>query len=60
MNDNKCKLTQGRGFGGSNILNNMIYYRGDPEDFRDWFPLDDEEEYDFQKQIEPFFKWVFL
>lgn len=43
----------GRGYGGSQLINNMVYYRGNENDFRGWF--NDPDEYDFTKDILPYF-----
>lgn len=36
------------------MINNMIYVRGHPEDFDDWF--NHKEGYSFKTDIEPYFK----
>lgn len=36
------------------MLNNMIYVRGHPEDFDDWFQ--NKEGYNFTYDVEPYFK----
>lgn len=38
------------------MLNNMIYVRGHPEDFNEWF--ENQDGYNFVKDIEPYFKKV--
>lgn len=47
----------GKGLGGSQLLNNMIYHRGHADDFKDWFPS--HNPYDYDSQIKPFFEWVY-
>lgn len=37
------------------MMNNMIYVRGHPEDFEDWFK---HEGYDFRTDIEQYFKKI--
>ncbi|KAF5293604.1 hypothetical protein FQA39_LY03089 [Lamprigera yunnana] len=44
----------GRIVGGSGRLNNMIYLRGHPDDFRDWF--EETEKYNYDYDILPYFK----
>lgn len=44
----------GKGLGGSQLLNNMIYHRGHPNDYANWFTTADQ--YNFTKQILPFFE----
>lgn len=44
----------GKGLGGSQLLNNMIYHRGHPDDFSGWFTTADQ--YNYDEQILPFFK----
>ena len=53
MKNNECSFTAGKGFGGSNIINNLIYHRGVPEDYRGWF--DGTCSYNYSRDIEPFF-----
>lgn len=36
------------------MMNNMIYVRGHPKDFDDWFKH--KEGYSFMKDVEPYFK----
>ena len=37
LSDKKSRWPRGKGFGGSQILNYMIWARGHYEDFRGWF-----------------------
>ncbi|XP_045521617.1 glucose dehydrogenase [FAD, quinone]-like isoform X2 [Pieris brassicae] len=37
MEENKCKMTQGKIFGGSSKLNNMIHVRGNISHYVNWF-----------------------
>ncbi|GAB0087683.1 Glucose-methanol-choline oxidoreductase [Sergentomyia squamirostris] len=43
---------QGKTFGGSHMLNNMMYVRGHPDDYRSYI----DGEYNFQRDIEEFFR----
>lgn len=54
MEGRKCQLAAGRGFGGSNLLNNMIYYKGSENDYRGWFK--DPSLYDYENDIAPLFR----
>lgn len=47
----------GRGYGGSQLINNMIYYRGDEKDFQDWFS-ESPDHYNFTQDILPYFMYV--
>lgn len=44
----------GKIFGGSTKLNNMMYTRGDPEDYKRWYR--DLPDYDYEKDVLSFFK----
>lgn len=59
MKNNSCKWPLGKGFSGSNILNNMIYYRSHSEDFRGWF-TNNSEIYNYENEILPYFMYVFI
>lgn len=41
--------------GGSHILNNMIHYRGHPDDFKGWFSDSDYNKYNYERDILPYF-----
>lgn len=43
----------GKGFGGTQLINNMIYHRGFENDYLEWF---DTNSYNYTKDILPYFK----
>lgn len=54
LTNNVSYWPMGKGFGGTQILNNMIYHRGDAEDYRTWFTAVDD--YDYIRDILPYFR----
>ncbi|XP_060859346.1 glucose dehydrogenase [FAD, quinone]-like [Metopolophium dirhodum] len=36
MNEKRCRWSRGKVLGGSSVLNNMLYARGNPIDFENW------------------------
>lgn len=44
----------GRIVGGTSMLNNMVYVRGHPEDFQQWFS--GKSGYDFTTDVLPYFE----
>lgn len=52
--DRRSRWPTGRGFGGSQILNYMMWTRGYPEDYRGWFS--DAKDYDYERDVEPYFE----
>lgn len=46
----------GKIVGGTGMLNNMIYVRGHPEDFNEWFK--DKENYNYVSDVMTYFKKV--
>lgn len=46
----------GKIVGGTGMLNNMIYVRGHPEDFAEWYK--DKDDYDYESDVLPYFKKV--
>ncbi|XP_060857130.1 glucose dehydrogenase [FAD, quinone]-like [Metopolophium dirhodum] len=36
MNEERCRWSRGKVLGGSSVLNNMLYARGNPIDFENW------------------------
>lgn len=44
----------GKIVGGTAMLNNMVYVRGHPEDFREWFS--GKSDYDFTRDVLPYFE----
>ncbi|XP_055388473.1 alcohol dehydrogenase [acceptor]-like [Condylostylus longicornis] len=53
MENNQCKYPVGKGFGGSSLINNMIWHRGIDVDYHGWFS--NSTEYNYKKEIEPLF-----
>lgn len=45
----------GKGFGGTQLINNMIYERGHEDDYRHWFDTTIDK-YNFTKDILPYFR----
>ncbi|XP_001947912.2 glucose dehydrogenase [FAD, quinone]-like [Acyrthosiphon pisum] len=37
MNEKRCRWSRGKVLGGSSVLNNMLYVRGNPMDFKSWW-----------------------
>ncbi|KPJ08346.1 Glucose dehydrogenase [acceptor] [Papilio machaon] len=58
MVDKKCKLTQGKIFGGSSKLNNMIHVRGNISHYVKWFHGKYNEDY-FKQHLEYIEKNIF-
>lgn len=54
LTNNVSHWPMGKGFGGTQLINNMIYHRGDEEDFRTWFTTADD--YNYTRDILPFFQ----
>lgn len=50
----RSRWPMGKGYGGSQILNYMIWNRGHPEDYRGWFGSS--EEYSYDRDILPYFR----
>ncbi|XP_055692900.1 glucose dehydrogenase [FAD, quinone]-like [Lutzomyia longipalpis] len=51
MKNHQLHCPQGKVFGGSHMLNNLLYLRGHPEDYRVYV----EGDYDFHRDIEEYF-----
>lgn len=54
LNERKSRWPRGKGFGGSQILNYMIWTRGYHEDYRGWFS--DWSDYDYYRDVQPHFE----
>lgn len=52
--NNVSNWPMGKGFGGTQLINNMIYYRGHENDFQQWFSSS--TNYNFAKDILPYFR----
>ncbi|KAF5269577.1 hypothetical protein FQR65_LT05915 [Abscondita terminalis] len=52
--DQAINWPRGRVVGGTGRLNNMLYLRGHPDEFKDW--VQDHEEYDYDYDILQYFK----
>lgn len=59
MNDGVSHWPMGKGVGGTQIINYMIYHRGHEKDFSNWFTNDDDE-YDFNKDVLPYFRYFYF
>lgn len=44
----------GKIVGGTSMLNNMVYVRGHPEDFTEWF--NNKRNYNFMRDVMPYFE----
>lgn len=51
--DNISYWPTGKGFGGTQLINNMIYHRGFEMDYQHWF---NETPYNYTKDILPYFQ----
>ncbi|CAH1109205.1 unnamed protein product [Psylliodes chrysocephalus] len=56
LHNNASIWPMGKMVGGTGMLNNMIYVRGHPEDFNNWFK--EKEGYSFKEYVLPYFKKV--
>lgn len=54
LNNNVSYWPMGKGYGGSQLINNMIYVRGHEEDFVGWFSP--ANQYNYSSQILPYFR----
>ncbi|XP_037039112.1 glucose dehydrogenase [FAD, quinone]-like [Bradysia coprophila] len=54
LSQHRSRWPMGKGYGGSQILNNMIWNNGNPEDYRGWFSS--LEEYNYERDILPYFR----
>lgn len=54
MNNNQCVYPRGRGLGGSTLINNLVYSRGNPLDFDKWAEMGNPE-WTYDKVL-PYFK----
>ncbi|CAG7834540.1 unnamed protein product [Allacma fusca] len=52
---NRIRWPRGRSLGGSSVLNNMIYMRGNPKDFDRWAEISGDKEWKYDRLL-PFFK----
>lgn len=50
----RSRWPMGKGYGGSQILNYMLWNRGHPEDYRGWFG--EPEAYNYERDILPLFR----
>lgn len=57
LTNNVSHWPTGKGIGGSQLINNMIYERGHADDYRSWFHTN-ANEYNFTKDILPYFRYV--
>lgn len=57
MNNGISNWPMGRGFGGSQLINNMIYDRGHQYDYLNWFDTSTHR-YNYTKDILPYFMYV--
>lgn len=57
LSQQRSRWPMGKGYGGSQILNYMIWNRGHYEDYRGWFSS--WEEYNYERDILPYFRYVF-
>lgn len=55
LHDRRSRWPAGRGFGGSQILNNMLWTRGHRDDYRGWFGGANED-YDYERDVAPYFR----
>lgn len=55
MKKHRSRWPRGKGFGGSQILNYMLWTKGVPNDFHGWFGAHDD--YDYKKDILPYFRY---
>lgn len=56
LNNNVSFWPMGKGFGGSQLLNNMIYHRGHKDDYSEWFTH--KNNYNYSEHIWPYFMYV--
>lgn len=56
LKEQRSRWPTGRGFGGSQILNYMMWTRGYPDDYRGWFSAPDK--YVYEADVEPYFEYV--
>ncbi|KAJ6635518.1 Glucose dehydrogenase [FAD, quinone] [Pseudolycoriella hygida] len=54
LRQQRSRWPMGKGYGGSQILNNMIWNVGHHEDYRGWFSP--EEDYNYERDILPYFR----
>lgn len=53
LGDGVSNWPTGKGFGGTQLINNMIYHRGFEMDYKQWF---NETPYNYTKDILPYFQ----
>lgn len=56
LSQQRSRWPMGKGYGGSQILNYMIWNHGHHEDYRGWFSP--AEEYSYERDVLPFFRLV--
>lgn len=54
LTNNVSHWPMGKGFGGTQLINNMIYHRGNADDYRTWFTSDDD--YNYTRDVLPYFQ----
>lgn len=54
LHEQRSRWPSGRGYGGSQILNYMMWTRGNPEDYQGWFSA--AEKYDYETDVKPYFE----
>ncbi|CAH1119689.1 unnamed protein product [Phaedon cochleariae] len=55
MIDQKCSIAQGRGIGGTSLIDDLVYSRGSSIDFDKWAKYVKDERWSY-KQVLPYFK----
>lgn len=54
LTNNVSHWPMGKGFGGTQLINNMIYHRGNVDDYRTWFTSADD--YNYARDVLPYFQ----
>lgn len=54
LTNNVSFWPMGKGAGGTQLINNMLYHRGHNDDYRTWFTNSDS--YHFERDILPYFQ----
>lgn len=55
LTNNVCYWPMGKGVGGTQLINNMIYHRGNADDYRTWFTTT-ATDYNYTRDVLPYFQ----